>query len=144
LKASTATVADRPEFVDWLYANREQNKFDPETFTYKSTQVLKVEDESRSVIFLPYTHGIVTESLAPRPGLSTLETARGLKCAVHEVVRRARAAGIGEVFFIATDQVTQSFAEAHGYTPMPAGFTLMRLKVADVQPPLPEDTPHDL
>ena len=139
LKASAAMAADTPEFIEWLHANREQNKYDPATFTYPSTEVLKVADESGSVLFLPYTRGIVTESLAPRPGLSRRETALGLKCAIHEVVRRARADGIGEVFFIATDSATQSFAEAHGYEPMPAGFTLMRLKVKNVQPPLPED-----
>ncbi len=139
MKASSATAADQPEFVEWLHANREQNHYDPGMFAYGSTQVLKVADESGPVLFLPYTHGLVTESLAPRPGLSRREMALGLKAAIHEVVRTAKADGIGEVFFVATDAATQHFAEAAGYTPMPAGWTLMRLKIADVQPPLPED-----
>lgn len=144
--ARDAVGADLRNFVEWLHANRGLNNYDPTIFGYTSTQIIAVDKDGETICFLPYQvtimddkETIMTESLAPKPGLTRAEVAKALETAIHEVARRAKAKGIGEIYFLSDqkDVATRAFAKVHGYDELT--LKVMRLRLKDMVPPLPED-----
>jgi len=81
----------------------------------------------------------MTDALAPKPALTLPELAEGLKEAIHFVVRLAKKSKIGEIYFLADPEDTETleFAKAHGYDEL--DLRVMRLKPSRMNPPLPED-----
>lgn len=130
--------ADAPQLVEWLHANREKNKYDPDIFSYDSTRVLAVDVDGETVMYVPFQLVLMSDSLAVKPGLSKAKTALGLKAVIHELIRKAKSSRIGEIHFQGSDSETVEFAKRHGYEEM-TGFVPMRLKPKNVTPPLPED-----
>jgi len=56
--------------VEWLFAGREQNRFDPEQFKKGQVRVFTAFDESGIIGFIPVARCYLVESLAFKPGLS--------------------------------------------------------------------------
>jgi hypothetical protein len=137
-KVRFAGKEDALQLVEWLHANRELNQYDPEILSYDSTRVLAVEMNDETIMYLPYQLTIMTDSLAPKPGLSKRKKAVGLREAIHGVVRIAKASHLGEIYFIGSDDETVEFAKQHGYEEV-KGARLMRLKPRHMVPALPEE-----
>lgn len=137
--AREALASDLNNFVAWMHENRNRNGYDPSIFGYQATKVIAVDKDGNPMCYLPYQYTIMTESLAPKPARTKGEIARALQVAIHEVARRARASGIGEIYFLSDpeDVHTRAFAKTHGYEELP--LMVMRLKLKDMNPPLPED-----
>jgi hypothetical protein len=136
--ARQASGEEFPQLVEWMHANRAANRYDPEIFSYHSTRVIAVDRDEEPILYLPYQLVIMTESLAPRPGLSKRETAVGLRAAIHHVARIAKHSKIAEMYFLGTDDETVEFAKQHGYEEV-KDVRVMRLKPGRMNPPLPED-----
>jgi hypothetical protein len=127
----TARLADTSEagqVAEWTHANRGKNFYDPEVFTYDSARIMAVDKDGQPQAYLPFQATIMTESLAPRPART-----------VKEIVRWAKKSGMGEIYFLShpDDVETREFAKAHGYEELE--LRVMRLKIKNMNPPLPED-----
>jgi hypothetical protein len=119
-------------FGEWLYLNRELNRFDPDIFTYGSTRVIAVAEDDDPVMFVPYQIVILMESVAPNPRASPMKRALALKQFQAYLIDLAAASGIGEIYFVATDKDMESIAKRHGYEEVEG--TLLRLKPHNFNP----------
>ena len=128
VKVREAECRDLKEFGEWLYANRKLNHFDPNIFGYKSTRILAAEDRDGLVLFLPYQMVLMTDSLAPKPGVSKLKKGLALRECIYSLIDHARESGIGEIYFVATDKETEDFAVSQKYEVIEG--KLMRLTVS--------------
>jgi hypothetical protein len=142
VNARFAEVTDIPKLAEWLYLNRKKNKFDPEVFQYDSSRIMAMELDGSPAMYQPYQLVIMLEGLAPKPGLTPLETALLLREGLHAVARVAKVSHIDEVYFLSGDEETITFAEAHGFTELKT-LKVLRLKVKDMTPPLPDVRSND-
>lgn len=132
-----------PQLVEWLHANRAKNHYDPAILGCGATRVMAVDRGEETLCYLPLQTVIMSDSLAPNPRKSVLEIARAMKEFVWQMVRMAKQAGIGEIYFLCDpkDTATLNLAKRHGYEEL--GFKVMRLKPGMERPKLPEqETSH--
>jgi hypothetical protein len=120
---------DLDSFREWLYANRQNNQFDPDIFSYPSTKIFNAYDESGPLAFLSAFPAIILDAFAPKPGLSGQDKARCLIEIQHILVEKAHEGGIGQMYFVAEETVA-AFAE--GYKFKPVTRSMMNLKLADL------------
>lgn len=137
--ARLAELSEAPLVVEWTHQNRDKNLYDPEVFQYNSTRIMAVDKGDELQGFLPFQATIMTESLAPKPGVSKRVVAAVLKTAIHQIARWAKSAGMGEIYFLSrpSDVETREYAKAHGYAE--SDLIVMRLKLNKMDPPLPEE-----
>ncbi len=137
--AKLAPIEEAQQFGLWLHANRDKNFYDPDFMKYDATRVIGSYKDGEAIGYLPFQTVIMTESLAPKPGSTFKQIAACLKTAIHEIVRWAKTAGMGEIYFLShpDDVETRDFAKAHGYEELT--LRVMRLKLHNMQPSLPED-----
>lgn len=138
-EARFATKDELPNLAAWLHDNLAKNHYDPDIFTYPSTSVVAVDKDGNPMCYLPFQATIMTDALAPKPARTIPEIAAALKAAIHFVARLAKKAHIGEIYFLADpeDKGTIDYATKHGYESL--NLTVMRLKLKNMVPPLPED-----
>jgi hypothetical protein len=126
-----------PQMGEWLNANRQANRFDPDIFTYASTQVLAVDKDGSPDLYMPFQVVLMAESLAPRPARTNREMALSIKKAMHALVKKAEEHRIGEVYVLGTEPSVIEFAKAHGFEEV-RDVTVLRLKPGKLTPP-PEE-----
>jgi hypothetical protein len=120
-------------FLDWSLANAACSAFDPAVAAYPSTLVPCAYDAGGPAGYMPLQSPYVLESFAPRPGISVGQSAVVLKEIFQFAVTKAHENGIGEIWFLATDQATADFAEHHKmFFRVP--YSVYRVKLADLEP----------
>jgi hypothetical protein len=109
---------DKITLAEYLYANREKNRFDPEIFKRDQVKIYVAFDDSGVVGFIPVVNGNQVESLAFRPGLSPITEAKALQAWQHVFVYHAFENNIPDAFFVTFDETVQEFAGRYGWKPV--------------------------
>lgn len=121
-----------PEMVQWAI-NGDRNAFDPTILTYPSLGVLKLGTRTgKTVMYLPAQTVIMLESLAINPEATDREIAVGLLTAFNALLVQAQGKGIGEVYFLGSNELTNKFAERHGMEKL--DFPIFRMKTQFQEP----------
>lgn len=116
------------QFIEWVVANIERNRFEPEILGYKATRVIEAFAGDKTLLYMPTQQCTVLDSAAVNPEASKLERAAALKQITQTVAWEARRQGQGEVLFMCSDPETAEFATHHGYELLETPFCRMKLK----------------
>ena len=108
---------DKQKFVEWLYAAREKNRFNPEMFERDQVRIFTLYTEKEIVGFVPITIALVVESLAFRPGLDELTEARALEAFQNHLVYKASEQNLPDAYFVTLDESVLKFASRYGWKP---------------------------
>jgi hypothetical protein len=109
---------DKIKLAEYLYANREKNRFDPEVFKREQAEIYVAFDSTGVVGFIPVVNGNQVESLAFRPGLSPVTEAKALQSWMKVFVFQSFQKNIPDAFFVTFDQTVQEFAGRYGWKPV--------------------------
>jgi hypothetical protein len=105
-----AKFEDSTIFEEWSRITP-NNGFDPDVPKYPSTITWCVYDQHGPLAYMPVQHPLMMESVASRPGASTLEIAAALKEFTQNCVTQSHVRGAGEIYFLGSDSATDWFAE---------------------------------
>ena len=110
------------------------NGFDPGVVGYPTSFVLCAYDETGPLAYMPVQQPLMMESLAPRPGLSKLQTAAVLKAITQAVVTQSYVKGAGEIYFLGTDPPTDEFATGRIFEELPYKVYRVKIKTLEGKP----------
>lgn len=126
-----ARAEEAPEFIEWSIANRAQNGFDAEVARFPTTIVLAAYDKSGVLAYMPLQSPFFMEGIALRPGLEKKDVAACLKEFTQAAVTLAHTKGVGEIYFLGTEDGTDAMATNHVFEKLP--YSVYRLKVKDTE-----------
>lgn len=116
---------DRQKLVEWE-AKGQNNYFDPDVLSYPATTAL-VAHSDHIILYLPVQKVIMLESLAinpevgkdGKPLVTDHEVSVALKEAVINLAFEGQVNGVGEIYFMGTNEQTNKFAAKHGFEQLP-------------------------
>lgn len=112
------------EALEWL---EQVPEFDKGIMTYPTLRVLCAYNGS-PVAYLPIQQAIVLESLAIKPGASSLEAAQAMRDLVKGAELTASADKVREIYFIGTDKTVVESAQKSGFEVLP--WPVLRMKLS--------------
>lgn len=121
---------DTKKFIDWSLETP-NNGFDPEVPKYPSTITLCAYDKDGPLAFMPVQQAFVMEAVASRPGASKMQTALALKEFTQAIVTMAHLKGVGEIYFLGTEDGTNKMAGNQLFEELP--YRVFRCKVAELE-----------
>jgi len=127
---------DRKLFLDFLYAGREENRFDPRIFEKNQTTIFTCYDEGGIVGFIPVVVCMAVESLAWRPGLPASVRAQALKSFQVVLVEKASEMNAPYAFMATTNETYADFLTQYGWKR--AVVPVLTLPFADLCPEIKE------
>lgn len=107
----------------------EDNYLDPSVVFYPSTMNLKATQGKQVVMYMPVQSAFVLESLAISPDAKKHQVTVSLREMIVSLRLIAQQRGVGEIYFLGTNEKTNAFAEAHGFEKLP--WQAYRMKVFD-------------
>jgi hypothetical protein len=110
-------------------AEGEDNFLDPSVVFYPSTMNLRATQGKDTVMYMPVQTAFVLESLAINPEARKHEITVALREMVISLRLIAQQRGIGEIYFLGTNDKTNEFAKAHGFEELP--WRAYRMKTFD-------------
>ncbi len=125
-------TAEAKLFVQWLYDQRELNKFNPRLITYEQVRIYTLFDTTGIVGFLTAGTGIVADSWCFRPDLDDGRKARALASVQHFLVAKAFEGNVSTLFIRPSDDKYAEFIGRYGWK---REEKLYRLDVADLEGP---------
>lgn len=109
------TEQEHGHLLAWMKQTLGQQMFDADVLEHAGTFVLRAEDRTEVLGFLPVQQPLMLESVAFAPGMSEGEQAlvmtRLAEHAIEECFRR----DVGEVYFLCQNPHTAKFAENHHF-----------------------------
>lgn len=108
-------VNDRKKFIEWLYSQRELNRFDPEMLQRDQVSISTLFDESGIIGFVVASTAIFLEYLVFRPDLPDPTRAKGLQAFQHVLVNNATGKNVPDAYFRPSDERYASFAKGYGW-----------------------------
>lgn len=129
---------DAPLLVEWLYASRGKNRFDPAIFERGQAEIYTAFDDSGPVGFIPVVNGNQVESLAFRPGLPPMTQARAFQAWQHVMVYRGFEKNIPDAFFVTFDEEVLKFAAHYGWKRVVVPMLNLNFSGLEGRPPAKE------
>ena len=117
--------------VDWAKENSEKNGFDQATLYFPTTCTLCAYDKEGPIAFLPVQAPFMMESFAPKPGISKLQAAAAFKELTQYLVSQAHLRGVGEIYFLGSDDETNEWASGRIFEKLP--YHVYRVKIKDLE-----------
>lgn len=117
---------DADRFLEWSLTTP-NNQFDPQVVKYPNTFVLCAETPDKVVCYLPVQRPLCMESIARNPEATPQEMAVALRELTAMVATLAQKSGSGEMYFLATEETVEKFAEGRKFEKLP--WTLYRARV---------------
>jgi len=124
-----ARKGEGEKFLEWSKA---VPGFDPEVAYHPNTSTLVAYNKNKIIGFLPIQTPFFIETFASNPEATNLEIAQALAEFIKFAVSQAYIKGVPEMYFLGTDDMTNTFALNHVFEEMP--YKLYRLKVSDLEP----------
>jgi len=119
------------QYFSWGIENADKNEFDPAVALFPSSTTWCAYDGTGPIAYQTLQQPIMLESLAPRPGLSPVQVASSLKELTKNAITFASTKGAGEVYFLGSDEDTETFATNKIFEQLP--FKIFRVKLADLE-----------
>lgn len=102
---------ERKLFLDWLYASRDKNRFDPDLFRKGQVTILTCFTSEKIVGFVPVALAYVIESLAFLPGISPEVEAQAFRAVQQHLVHCAIEKNIPDAYFVTYDEEVLKLAQ---------------------------------
>jgi hypothetical protein len=128
-----AKVADSEKCAKWAIQNLDRNKLDAKVMEYPSTFTLAAYTEDGPVMFMPVQTPLMMESVCMDPEASDMNQAQALKELVQALVTQAHLKGIGEIYFVGSDERTSAFAENQLFEKVEAPVYRVRIRNLEKQ-----------
>ncbi|MHB8501522.1 MAG: hypothetical protein ACYDHE_11330 [Candidatus Acidiferrales bacterium] len=137
---NSKNAPEKKLFIEWLYAQRELNRFDPELFTREQVKVYTLFDRQMGIVGFT-TVGVVylMDYQIFRPGLADSIKASALKSVQHFLVFKAGENNVPSAFFRPSDERYSNFAQNYGWKE----DKLLWLRFADLEKVEAEETHED-
>lgn len=126
----SARSGDGLQFAQWSLANK-HNEFDSKVPLYPSSLTRCAYNEHGPVAYLPIQQPIFLESLAASPDATKEDIALALKELVQATITLAHDRGAGEIYFLGTEDGTNSLAENQLFERLP--WPVYRLRLSDLE-----------
>jgi hypothetical protein len=110
-------VQPTQEMLDWAVAG-DDNYFDPEVLSYPTTRTLLLHTDTKNILYMPVQRVMMLESLAINPKAEKHEVAASIRTAITSLILSAQNDGIGELYFLGTNEKTNEFARRHNLEEM--------------------------
>lgn len=124
-----ARKEEGPQFFEW---SKNVPGFDPEIAYHPNTVTLAAFNKSKVIAYMPVQAPFFLETLALNPEATNIEAATAMAEFVKYLVSQCIFRGVPEIYFLGTDQLTDTFAVKHVFEEMP--YKLYRVKVSDLEP----------
>lgn len=125
--------AAKPEeaqmFFDWAKENT-HGEFDEEVARFSSSVTWCAYDKDGPLVFQTVQRPLMLESLAPRPGATKEQVALSMKELTQNAVTMAHSMGAGEIYFLGTEDGTNTMAENQIFEELP--YKVFRVKIKDL------------
>lgn len=119
------------QMLAWLVKTKD-NGFDASVLAYPGTFTICAYNKERNVLYMPVQQPFMLESLGINPDASAEESAFAIAEATREVIMQAHIKGVGEIYFLGSNEKTNAFATKHGFEEVP--FKVYRMKLQDLEP----------
>lgn len=129
---------DAKLLVEWLYAGREKNRFDPEIFRKKQVEIWTAFDDTGIVGFIPVARCYLVESLAFKPGIDPRVEAQALQSWQRVQVNEAFKNNVADAFFVTFDETVLEFAKRYGWKDVVVPMVNMHFAGLEGKPVLKE------
>lgn len=106
---------DDPQGLEWLRANKDKNSFDEDVLSYPASELWSARKNGTVHAYLPLQQVVVLESLGPNPESQPIEIASSLLKFVEGASLVAHRAGMREIMFMVSDELTAQAAEILGF-----------------------------
>ena len=110
--------SETPQLVQWLYAHKDVNQVNFETFRKNQVRVYVAEDETGILAFIPIQFVYRYDALAPLPGISSLRLAKACEAMTEFIKNKASEENIGEIWVQPSDIQFSKFLQHLGYAPI--------------------------
>jgi hypothetical protein len=117
-------------FFDWAEENP-VNEFDPQVALFPTSSTWCAFDKDGPLAFQTIQRPFMLESLAMRPGSTRLQTAAAMKELTQNAVTQAASSGVGEIYFLGSDESTDVFATNHIFEELP--YKAYRVRIKDLE-----------
>lgn len=108
------------DMLKWAVEGQKNNNyFDPNVLRYGATFTLVARSKSKDVLYIPIQTVFMLESLAINPDATKHEVAVALREVLVSLGLLAQRSGIGEIYFLGTNDDTNAFALKHGLEELP-------------------------
>jgi len=111
-------MKDTPEekklLAEYLYANRKENRFDPELFQKNQVKVYVAYNDEGIQAFFPVRLSYTLESIATKPDLSPITHAKALVAMQTVLANKAAENNVADAMFVTYDEDVLKFAEHSG------------------------------
>jgi len=104
---------------DWCQANADRNAFDKGVLGYPATSVLAAHNNGTVYIYMPVQGAAILESIGKNPESTSIQVTEGVMACVKAAALTAYAAGMRELYFLASDKTTAEGAELMGFESLP-------------------------
>lgn len=112
-------ISETPLFVEWLYAHKNINHFNPKPFRNNQVRIYVAEDESGILCFIPLQFVYMYDALAPRPNLAAFRLAKVFQKMSEHLMQEAARENISQVLVQPSDSQFSEFLQNEiGYKPV--------------------------
>lgn len=119
---------DDTQGLEWLRANQDKNSFDEGVLAYPCTELWAAKNNGTTHAYLPVQQVVVLESLGTNPNSKPIEIASSLLKFVEGASLIAHRAGMRELMFLVSDDLTAKASEALGFEELKCRVMRRKLK----------------
>lgn len=106
---------DDPQAMEWLRANQDNTAFDEGVLDYPASELWAARNGVTTHAYLPVQQVLVLESLGANPESSSIQVAHSMLKFVEGASLVAHRAGMRELMFLVSDDLTAQASEALGF-----------------------------
>ena len=118
-------------FFDWAKENEDKSEFDPAVPLFPSSVTWCAYDKEGPLAYQTVQQPLMLESLAPRPGNTPAQNAQAMKELTKNAVTQANLKGVGEIYFLGSNEATDTFATNHIFERV--DMPVYRIKLQDLE-----------
>lgn len=116
-------------FIEWA---KNQPEWDAFIGLHPGTFTICAYNKEKIVAFLPIQQPYMYETFAPNPEATDLELASAMKEFTQFLVSQAHLKNVAEMYFLGSNDDTDSFATNHLFEKVP--MSVYRVRVSDLEP----------
>jgi N-acetylglutamate synthase-like GNAT family acetyltransferase len=119
---------DVKKMFSWATSNP---AWDSRILSYRNSLVLAAFNDLGTVAFLPVQQPLMLEAAVFHPLATDCQKALAMKELTHTLIAESSMKGWGEIFFLGSDERTNTFAEHQGFKKV--DLPLYRLRLMDLE-----------
>lgn len=129
-----ARQSEAAQFLEW---SSQTPEFDPAPASYPSTITWAAYTKGKVISYMPIQtpfvleESLMLESVGVNPDATLLEKATALAQLTENAITQAHSRGIGEIYFLGSDDATEHFAKHRVFEELP--YKIYRLRIRDTE-----------